>query len=154
MDAYEWGCLMLLNLASSMDASRRTEAMSALANTQQGTSQDEQDRPQPLEPRWWYPPQWKERAEDIPPRINDQLHTPQMYATIVPTTLVFNALRITQEVVPEQALIPPMATTVVNDGWMGMQTIYLHPKKKKKKPRLKKKEDTDESSDVLSTMQD
>jgi hypothetical protein len=76
VDAYEWGCSMLLNLVSGVDASRRTEAISALANAQQGTSQDEQDRPQPLEPRWWYPPQWKERAEDIPPRINDQLHMP------------------------------------------------------------------------------
>jgi hypothetical protein len=50
VDAYEWGCSMLLNLVSGVDASRRTEAMLALANAQQGTSQDEQDRPQPLEP--------------------------------------------------------------------------------------------------------
>jgi hypothetical protein len=41
VDAYEWGHSMLLNLASSVDASRRTEAMLALANAQWGTSQDE-----------------------------------------------------------------------------------------------------------------
>jgi hypothetical protein len=88
------------------------------------------------------------KGEDIPPRINNQPHTPQMYATIVPTAPVFQAPGVTQEAAPEQVPIPPMATAVVNDGWMGTQTIYLRPKKKKKKPRSKKKEDTDESSDV------
>jgi hypothetical protein len=49
---------------------------------------------------------------------------------------------------PEWAQIPESATAVAYDGWTGMQTIYLRPKKKKRKPCLKKKEDTDESSDV------
>jgi hypothetical protein len=44
-DTFEWGRLMLLNLSNGIDASRRTEAMQALANAQQGTSQEEQDRP-------------------------------------------------------------------------------------------------------------
>jgi hypothetical protein len=44
-DAFEWGCSMLLNLSNGVDTSRRMEAMQALANAQQGTSQEEQDRP-------------------------------------------------------------------------------------------------------------
>jgi hypothetical protein len=44
-DAFEWGRSMLLNLSNSVDALRRTEAMQALVNAQQGTSQEEQNRP-------------------------------------------------------------------------------------------------------------
>jgi hypothetical protein len=44
-DAFEWGHSMLLNLSNGIDMSRRMEAMQALANAQQGTSQEEQDRP-------------------------------------------------------------------------------------------------------------
>jgi hypothetical protein len=61
-DTYEWGHSMLLNMASSIDTSRRMEAMQALVNAQPGTSQNKQDRPQPLELRWWYLPQWTERT--------------------------------------------------------------------------------------------
>ena len=51
-NTFEWGCSMLLNLSNSIDALRQTEAMQALANAQWGTSQEEQDKPQPIEPRW------------------------------------------------------------------------------------------------------
>jgi hypothetical protein len=44
-DTFKWGCLMLLNLSNSIDASRWMKAMQALANAQWGTSQEEQDRP-------------------------------------------------------------------------------------------------------------
>jgi hypothetical protein len=44
-DTFEWGHSMLLNLSNGVDTSRRTEAMQALVNAQQGTSQEEQDRP-------------------------------------------------------------------------------------------------------------
>jgi hypothetical protein len=44
-DTFKWGHSMLLNLSNGIDASRRTEAMQALANAQWGTSQEEQDRP-------------------------------------------------------------------------------------------------------------
>jgi hypothetical protein len=148
MDAFEWGHSMLMNLASSMDALRRTEAMTALANAQQGTSQDEQDRPRPIEPRWWYPPQWIERTAEVPPNTSNTQHTRPTYATIVPTAPVFQAPTVPRVAAPEGAQIPPSATAVVYDGWTGTQTIYLHPKTKRRKPRSRKKEDTDESSDV------
>ena len=54
-DAHEWG-LNTLNLWSQVtDANRRTEAMQALMAVQQLSSQEDRDRPVPLEPRWWYP---------------------------------------------------------------------------------------------------
>src|SRR5882757_10291713 len=48
-DMFEWECLMLTSLSNGVDTSRQTEAMQALMNAQQGTSQKEQDRPQPIE---------------------------------------------------------------------------------------------------------
>ena len=147
MDAFEWGHSMLQNLVSGVDASRRTEAMAALVNAQQGTSQDDQDRPRPLEPRWWYPPQMTERTTEPPTRAVVQTHAPITHATIVPFSPVRQTPRATQTVAPVAAPIPPTAVAVANDGWSNTQTIYLRPKTKRRKPRSKKKEDTDESSD-------
>jgi hypothetical protein len=146
-DAFEWGRSMLLNISNSIDASRRTEAMQALVNAQQGTSQEEQDMPQPIEPRWWYLPQWTERMATTPLDTQQQ-HAQQVHATIVPFAPMAQRLGTLRTSVPEQAQIPELAMAVAYDGWTGMQTIYLCPKKKKRKPRSKKKEDTDESSDV------
>jgi len=36
-------------------ASRQMEAMQAMITACEQTSHDDQDRPVPLEPRWWYP---------------------------------------------------------------------------------------------------
>jgi hypothetical protein len=146
-DAFEWGHSMLLNLSNSVDTSRRTEAMQALANAQQGTSQEEQDRPQPIEPRWWYPPQWTEGMATTPLDTQQQ-HAQQVHATTVPFSPMDQRSGTLRTSAPERAQIPESATAVAYDGWTGTQTIYLHPKKKKRKPHSKKKEDTDESSDV------
>jgi hypothetical protein len=146
-DAFEWGRSMLLNLSNSIDASRRTEAMQALANAQQGTSQEEQDRPRPIEPRWWYPPQWTEGMATMLLDTQQQ-HAQQVHATIVPFAPIAQRSGTLRTSAPEWAQIPELATVVAYDGWTGTQTIYLHPKKKKRKPCSKKKEDTDESSDV------
>jgi hypothetical protein len=146
-DAFEWGCSMLLNLSNSVDASRRTEAMQALVNAQQGTSQEEQDRPRPIEPRWWYPPQWTEGTATMLLDTQQQ-HAQQVHATIVPFALMAQRSGTLRTSAPEWAQIPESAMAVAYDGWTGTQTIYLRPKKKKRKPRLKKKEDTDESSDI------
>jgi hypothetical protein len=146
-DAFEWGRSMLLNLSNGVDASRRTEAMQALANAQRGTSQEEQDRPRPIEPRWWYPPQWTEGTATTPLDTQQQ-HAQQVHATIVPFAPMDQRSGTLRTSAPERAQIPESATAVAYDGWTGTQTIYLRPKKKKRKPRSKKKEDTDESSDV------
>jgi hypothetical protein len=137
---------MLLNLSNGVDASRRTEAMQALANAQRGTSQEEQDRPRPIEPRWWYPPQWTEGMATMPLDTQQQ-HAQQVHATIVPFAPMDQRSGTLRTSAPEQAQIPELATVVAYDGWTGTQTIYLRPKKKKRKPHSKKKEDTDESSD-------
>jgi hypothetical protein len=71
-----------------------------------------------------------------------------VHATIVPFALMAQRLGTLRTSAPEQAQIPESAMAVAYDGWIGMQTIYLHPKKEKRKPHLKKKEDTDESSDI------
>jgi hypothetical protein len=55
-DAHKWGQLALERLAVGMDAARRMEAMAAQISVRQNSSRDEQDRPTPIEPRWWYPP--------------------------------------------------------------------------------------------------
>jgi hypothetical protein len=55
-DTHEWAQSMLRTMSNGVDASRQTEAMMALAEVQHRTSNDEQDQPQALEPRWWYPP--------------------------------------------------------------------------------------------------
>jgi hypothetical protein len=146
-DAFEWGRSMLLNLSNGVDMSRRMEAMQALANDQQGTSQEEQDRPRPIEPRWWYPPQWTEGTATMPLDTQQQ-HAQQVHATIVPFTPMAQRLGTLRTLAPEWVPIPESATAVAYDGWTGMQMIYLCPKKKKRKPHLKKKEDTDQSSDV------
>jgi hypothetical protein len=148
MDAFEWGRSMLLNLVSGMDASRRTEAMMALANAQQGMSQDDQDRPCPLEPRWWYPPQMTERPTESSIRADTLMQAPITQAMVIPAAPVRQAPGATQTIAPDAALIPSTAVAVTNDRWTGTQTIYLRPKKKKKKPWSKKKEEMDESSDI------
>jgi hypothetical protein len=132
MDTYEWGRSMLLNLVNGVDALRRTEAMTALANAQQGTSQDDQDRPRPLELRWWYPPQMTERTTETPSRAVVQIHAPTTHATIVPFSPVGQTPRVTQMAVPDTVPIPSTAIAVVNDGWSNTQTVYLHSKMKKK----------------------
>jgi hypothetical protein len=65
-DAHEWAQSMLRTMSSGIDASQRTEAMMALAEAQHRTSNDEQDRPQALEPRWWYPLTEVTRRGDVP----------------------------------------------------------------------------------------
>jgi hypothetical protein len=146
-DAFEWGRSMLLNLSNGVDVSRRTEAMQALVNAQQGTSQEEQDRPRSIEPRWWYPPQWTEGTVTMLLDTQQQ-HAQQVHATIVPFTPMAQRSGTLRTSAPEWVQIPESAMAVAYNGWTGMQTIYLHPKKKKRKPCFKKKEDTDESSDV------
>jgi len=54
-DAFEWGQTALAGWSAGSDASRWTEAMQAMILTHKQASQDDQDRPVPLEPRWWYP---------------------------------------------------------------------------------------------------
>jgi hypothetical protein len=100
-DAFEWGCSMLLNLSNGVDTSRRTEAMQALANAQQGTSQEEQDRPRPIEPRWWYPPQWTEGTATTLLDTQQQ-HAQQVHATIVPFAPMAQRSGTLRTSVPEQ----------------------------------------------------
>jgi hypothetical protein len=137
-DAFEWGRSMLLNLSNGVDTSRRMEAMQALVNAQQGTSQEEQDRPRPIELRWWYLPQWTEGTATTPLDTQQQ-HAQQVHATIVPFALMAQRSGTLRTSVPERAQIPESATAVAYDGWTGTQTIYLRPKKKKRKPRSKKR---------------
>jgi hypothetical protein len=117
-DAFEWGRSMLLNLSNGVDVSRRTEAMQALANAQQGTSQEEQDRPRPIEPRWWYPPQWTEGTATTPLHTQQQ-HAQQVHATIVPFAPMDQRSGTLRTSAPERAQIPESATAVAYDGWTG-----------------------------------
>jgi hypothetical protein len=82
------------------------------------------------------------------PLDTQQQHAQQVHATIVPFALMAQRSGTLRTSVPEWVQIPESAMVVAYNGWTGMQTIYLRPKKKKRKPHLKKKEDTDESSDV------
>jgi hypothetical protein len=82
------------------------------------------------------------------PLDTQQQHAQQAHATIVPFALTAQRSGILRMSVPEWAQIPESAMVVAYDGWTGMQTVYLHPKKKKRKAHSKKKEDTDESSNI------
>jgi len=54
-DAFKWGQMALAGWSAGSDASRWTEAMQAMILTHKQASHNNQDRPVPLEPRWWYP---------------------------------------------------------------------------------------------------
>src|SRR5882757_4584538 len=109
------------------------EAMQALTNAQRGTSQEEQDRPQPIEPRWWYPPQWTEGVMTTSLKTQQQ-QAQQMQATTALFDLMTQGPRVTRMPEPGWAWIPKSATVVAYNGWTGTQTIYLHPKRKNRKP--------------------
>ena len=61
-DTHDWGVTALNQWAQNADVSRRTEAMTALSAARQLLSQEDQDRPVPLEPAWWYPPAGRFRS--------------------------------------------------------------------------------------------
>jgi len=54
-DMFEWGEMALAEWSTGSKASRQTEAMQAMITAHKQMSHDDQDRPVPIEPRWWYP---------------------------------------------------------------------------------------------------
>jgi hypothetical protein len=54
-DAHEWAQSMLRTISNGVDVSQQTGAMMALAEARPRMSNDEQDWPQALGLRWWYP---------------------------------------------------------------------------------------------------
>jgi len=54
-DAFKWGQMALEGWSAGSEASRWTEAMQAMITAREQTSHDDQDRPVPLDSRWWYP---------------------------------------------------------------------------------------------------
>ena len=84
-DAHEWG-LNTLNLWSQVaDANRRTEAMQALMTVRQLSSQEDWDRPVPLEPRWWYPSPGNFGTVNMSANHIAGRQEPTMSATVTPT---------------------------------------------------------------------
>jgi hypothetical protein len=148
LDAYEWGNSVLQSMSSGVDASRRMEAMTALAEAKCRTSSEEQDCPRFLEPRWWYPSSTAERQGRVRP-------PPQTQPVPAPAQVEMVCQRETPLVVPPPLPQPLMVRLPARgpapsssqptvqlridddlDGWSGMQVHYLHPKKKKKKKKL------------------
>ena len=84
-DAHEWG-LNTLNLWSQVvDANRRMEAMQALMAVGQLSSQEDQDRPVPLEPQWWYPSPGNFGVANTLANHIAGRQEPTMSATVTPT---------------------------------------------------------------------
>jgi hypothetical protein len=144
-DAHKWGTSVLRNLAGGIDASRRTEAMTALAEIQCRTSAEGQDHPRPLEPRWWYPPSTVEGwvVAQPPPQLlpapvpvwTEMVHQWEtLLAAVAPPPLPPVVRLPTSGSAP--SLSSSAAQLQINDNmnaWTGMQVLYLCPKKKKKK---------------------
>jgi len=55
-DMFKWGQTALAGWSMGSDAGKRMEAMQAMMTAREQASQENQDQPVPLEPRWWYPP--------------------------------------------------------------------------------------------------
>ena len=143
-DAHEWG-LNTLNLWSQVvDANRRTEAMQALMAVRQLSSQEDWDRPVPLEPRWWYPSPGNFGAANTLANHMVGRQEPSTSATITPMVprmmpaVISLAAQRAQEVAESAAQFVqgnPRLQLAPDDGvmgWMGIPVVYVQKKKKKK----------------------
>jgi hypothetical protein len=136
------------------------EAMMVLAEVQHRTSAEGQDHPRPLEPRWWYPPSTMEGQAVAQPHPQLQL------APVFVQTEMVHQLETLLAVLPPLPLPPvvrlltsrsaPSSSSAAqpqidNDmnTWMGMQILYLCPKKKKKKKKTEMKISEDKAAAYL-----
>ena len=136
-DVYEWAQTYLQTMSVGMDTVRRTEAMTVLRSIRDRTSLDPQDVPCPIQPAWWYPPE-------------EMALGPVLRALTMPRAITMPMLTdmMLRQVAPPEAGEMSEANRPYDNGWNGLQIVYLR-KKKNKKPSSKlgpkKKVQTDKS---------
>jgi hypothetical protein len=149
-DAHEWGQLALGRMAVGTDAARRTEAMAAQISARQNASRDEQDRPMPIEPRWWYLPSGGIGTVQAPAVVQQQRlpPTPMAQAIVGPSTTDAGPPVTTSVNRPAAPVAPPDDGVT---GWTGMSVVYRSRKKRKSgKGRAARRRANKEAEDCSS----